>query len=165
MRMWKPLGYTKDLLPSAWGQSKAAYSPEGSGVPQRVFPTGPCPSHPGMDHFRSLQFLCLLELNVQGLRHSSYGFIFFPWGRICLPCKAPIQPDRFPGRKSQVSEHLTEIWVVCCHAHLFLECTGELGVLSWPAVTLAGLIGGDLWPLLVSPYFACPSLSPSFLSC
>lgn len=81
------------------------------------------------------------------------------------PGKAPIQFDRFPGRKSQVSEHLTEIWVSCCHAHLSLECTGEHWVLSWPAVTLAGLIGSDLWPLLVFPYFACPAPAPCFLSC
>lgn len=40
--------------------------------------------------------------------------------------KAPVQFDRFPGRESQVSEHLTGVWVACCPAHLWFGCIGEL---------------------------------------
>lgn len=59
------------------------------------------------------------------------GLHFLPLGLNSLgsPGKALVQFDRFPGRESQFSEHLTGIWVACCLAHLPLGCIGELGAL------------------------------------
>lgn len=161
--MGKPPGGSKDLLPSACAQPKAAYCPESNGDPaEGLLLAGPTPFHPGMDYFKSSWGLMSSRSDCLRTEAFTVWLHFLPLGLGSLgsPGKAPVQIDRFPGRESQASEHWTGIWDAGCLALLLVGCRR-----TWcPVLTaqiFAGLIGGGLRPLLVPP-FTCPGfLFPS----
>lgn len=110
MKIWKLPGCSKDPLPSTFAQPKAAHCSEGNGVPA-VFPTGPMPVTSWHGPLQKLSVFMSSRIDCPRTEMFIAWLHLLPLGLNLpgSPGKAPIQLDRFPGRKSQVSEHLTEI--------------------------------------------------------